>query len=330
MRALIVFIVLALAGSAVAQDCPKPDRDNDCVADREDACPDVAGRWSSDPKQSGCPVSADSDRDGIPDNSDRCPTEAEDKDGFQDTDGCPDPDNDQDGIADPGDKCPNQAENFNGFEDEDGCPDKGRVIVAPPTQPTTKFSCSPGAPAPDGKSCRCPNGFVSERAAGSAANETYLSCERNTKQPPTVPAPPAGAPAIPANAPTGYRCGPDGKINLGKSCTCGPDRVEKRDSDGVSVCARTFGSGIGFGAGGGRGALMGKLVISTKGTITAGASWADPVSIDGRPLGKTPITTSVPAGKHVITFFRANTTVRKTVSVSVTAGETTSVELVLE
>src|SRR6185369_14068728 len=60
---------------------------------------------------------------------DRCPNDPEDKDGFQDEDGCPDPDNDADGIPDVVDKCPNEKETFNGFEDEDGCPDKGKVII---------------------------------------------------------------------------------------------------------------------------------------------------------------------------------------------------------
>ncbi len=60
---------------------------------------------------------------------DQCPNDPEDKDGFQDQDGCPDPDNDHDGIPDVKDKCPNEPETFNGFEDEDGCPDKGSVII---------------------------------------------------------------------------------------------------------------------------------------------------------------------------------------------------------
>jgi outer membrane protein OmpA-like peptidoglycan-associated protein len=47
----------------------------------------------------------------------------EDKDGFEDDDGCPDNDNDQDGIADAIDKCPNDAEDKDNFEDDDGCPD---------------------------------------------------------------------------------------------------------------------------------------------------------------------------------------------------------------
>lgn len=66
----------------------------------------------------------DKDGDGIPDDVDRCPNEPEDKDGFQDDDGCPDPDNDGDGIPDVIDKCPNQPETFNHYQDEDGCPDE--------------------------------------------------------------------------------------------------------------------------------------------------------------------------------------------------------------
>ncbi len=49
----------------------------------------------------------DTDGDGIPDEIDRCPLDAEDKDGFQDEDGCPDADNDGDGIVDAMDACPN-------------------------------------------------------------------------------------------------------------------------------------------------------------------------------------------------------------------------------
>ena len=46
-------------------------------------------------------------------------------DGFEDDDGCPDPDNDNDGIPDKNDKCPNEPETINGYQDEDGCPDTG-------------------------------------------------------------------------------------------------------------------------------------------------------------------------------------------------------------
>ncbi|MFO0626517.1 MAG: OmpA family protein [Polyangiales bacterium] len=53
--------------------------------------------------------------------------EPEDRDNYQDEDGCPDPDNDGDGIADTADRCRDQPESVNGFEDTDGCPD-----TAPP------------------------------------------------------------------------------------------------------------------------------------------------------------------------------------------------------
>ena len=66
----------------------------------------------------------DSDRDRVPDKSDACPEDAEDRDGFEDRDGCPDPDNDADGVADASDQCPDELETANGFEDDDGCPDE--------------------------------------------------------------------------------------------------------------------------------------------------------------------------------------------------------------
>ena len=58
---------------------------------------------------------------------DQCPGQAEDLDGFEDSDGCPDLDNDKDGILDKDDKCPNSAETFNGYEDTDGCPDDAPI-----------------------------------------------------------------------------------------------------------------------------------------------------------------------------------------------------------
>jgi OOP family OmpA-OmpF porin len=69
----------------------------------------------------------DSDDDGIVDSQDRCPTEPEDRDGFEDQDGCPEADNDKDGIPDDVDECPDDAEEPGG--DRDGCPDKARVVV---------------------------------------------------------------------------------------------------------------------------------------------------------------------------------------------------------
>jgi outer membrane protein OmpA-like peptidoglycan-associated protein len=69
----------------------------------------------------GCP-DLDNDNDGIPDTEDKCPLEAEDIDGFEDEDGCPDLDNDGDGFADKKDRCPNEA----GPKENQGCPDTDR------------------------------------------------------------------------------------------------------------------------------------------------------------------------------------------------------------
>jgi len=73
------------------------------------------------------PTSHDQDGDGISDAEDQCPQDAEDRDGIEDADGCPeeDPDFDHDGVADVFDRCPDARETINGFEDEDGCPDSG-------------------------------------------------------------------------------------------------------------------------------------------------------------------------------------------------------------
>ncbi len=72
------------------------------------------------------PSVGDRDGDGIRDDIDGCPDDPEDKDGFEDEDGCPDPDNDQDGIPDVDDACPDIPEDFDGEDDEDGCPE-GRL-----------------------------------------------------------------------------------------------------------------------------------------------------------------------------------------------------------
>jgi outer membrane protein OmpA-like peptidoglycan-associated protein len=74
------------------------------------------------------PLSRDADRDGIRDRDDRCRTLPEDKDGFEDQDGCPDPDDDQDGILDEDDLCPREAEDRDGNEDENGCPDPLTIL----------------------------------------------------------------------------------------------------------------------------------------------------------------------------------------------------------
>jgi hypothetical protein len=104
------------------------DADHDGVPDDLDHCPNQPEDKDGFEDADGCP-DPDNDHDGIPDAADKCPDEPEDKDGFQDADGCPDPDNDRDGIPDVRDRCPNKPETINGFQDEDGCPDQGAGLV---------------------------------------------------------------------------------------------------------------------------------------------------------------------------------------------------------
>jgi OmpA-OmpF porin, OOP family len=101
------------------------DRDGDGLKDDVDKCPDDPEDRDGFEDEDGCP-DPDNDRDGIPDKEDKCPLIPEDHDGFQDEDGCPDGDaNDRDGdkILDNVDKCPDEPEDYDGFQDADGCPD---------------------------------------------------------------------------------------------------------------------------------------------------------------------------------------------------------------
>ena len=71
----------------------------------------------------------DRDKDGVNDDLDGCPQAPEDIDGFEDLDGCPDPDNDGDGILDSRDRCRDVAEDLDGYEDQDGCPEDNSHLV---------------------------------------------------------------------------------------------------------------------------------------------------------------------------------------------------------
>jgi len=99
------------------------DTDGDGIADATDKCPKEAEDKDDFEDDDGCP-DLDNDKDGIADATDKCAKEPEDKDSFEDDDGCPDPDNDKDGVADASDKCADKPETRNGFEDDDGCPDE--------------------------------------------------------------------------------------------------------------------------------------------------------------------------------------------------------------
>lgn len=101
---------------------PVPDADGDGLIGDADKCPKEPEDKDGFEDGDGCP-DPDNDKDGVPDVKDKCPMEPEDKDSFEDADGCPDPDNDQDGVPDVKDKCPTEPEDTDGFEDTDGCPD---------------------------------------------------------------------------------------------------------------------------------------------------------------------------------------------------------------
>ena len=102
------------------------DRDGDGYKDDEDECPDEPEDFDGFEDEEGCP-DPDNDNDGILDVDDRCPNIPEDFDNDEDKDGCPEGDKeldrDGDGIPDSRDKCPDDPEDKDGFEDTDGCPD---------------------------------------------------------------------------------------------------------------------------------------------------------------------------------------------------------------
>ena len=68
---------------------PPPDRDGDGVPDADDACPDVPGVKTADPKTNGCPPDLDRDKDGIPNDTDACPDEPGRPDADPKKNGCP-------------------------------------------------------------------------------------------------------------------------------------------------------------------------------------------------------------------------------------------------
>jgi hypothetical protein len=101
------------------------DADKDGVADEADQCPELAEDRDLFEDDDGCP-DGDNDDDGVPDGDDRCPTEKEDEDGVQDDDGCADPDNDGDKVLDVDDACPDEAGPSSPNPKNSGCPMRDR------------------------------------------------------------------------------------------------------------------------------------------------------------------------------------------------------------
>lgn len=138
------------------------DRDGDGIYDADDACPNVPGEPSDDPRTNGCPPTQpkDRDRDGILDADDACIDEPGVKTEDPKTNGCPPPeapkDRDQDGILDADDACIDEPGVKTNDPKTNGCPpprdrDKDGIV--------DDLDACPDAPGPandDPKKNGCP------------------------------------------------------------------------------------------------------------------------------------------------------------------------------
>ncbi len=142
------------AADAGAISCPPPATDQQGVSRPQGFRCDIGAYEAPDSDGDGVadPRDSDDDNDSVPDSSEwpGCRALAEDYDGFQDGDGCPDPDNDLDGVCDAGQTsvsctgsdsgqsafyppghshgastidCRNIPEDYDAFYDSDGCPE---------------------------------------------------------------------------------------------------------------------------------------------------------------------------------------------------------------
>jgi outer membrane protein OmpA-like peptidoglycan-associated protein len=109
---------------SVEQPPPPTDRDHDGILDSVDACPDVPGVRTDDPKTNGCPPPADRDGDSVLDDEDACPDVPGERTDDPKTNGCPD--RDKDGIFDMLDACPDQPGIASDDPKTNGCPDRDK------------------------------------------------------------------------------------------------------------------------------------------------------------------------------------------------------------
>lgn len=107
--------------------CPRSDRDHDTVFDEEDACPDVAGIRTSDPKTNGCPR-GDRDSDAVFDDEDACPDIPGVRTSDPKTNGCPRSDRDNDTVFDDEDACPDVPGVRTTDPKTNGCPPAGDQV----------------------------------------------------------------------------------------------------------------------------------------------------------------------------------------------------------
>jgi OmpA-OmpF porin, OOP family len=157
------------------------------------------------------PREHDQDHDGVADDLDQCPEIPEDRDGFEDSDGCPEIDNDDDGVVDAEDKCPKvQGVAPNGCPatdaDADGIPDNADACpkAAGPLSDDPKASgCPIGDRDGDGiidTADKCPDqaedkdGFEDEDGCpdpdddGDGVTDKLDACPRVAGEPSTDPA----------------------------------------------------------------------------------------------------------------------------------------------
>jgi len=114
-------VMLGISIEAGVPQTLKPrDSDNDGISDPDDKCANEAEDRDSFEDDDGCPE-LDNDKDGVLDDKDKCPMEA----GVRDNNGCPAIDADKDGIPDDKDRCPTAA----GPADNQGCPRYGKITV---------------------------------------------------------------------------------------------------------------------------------------------------------------------------------------------------------
>jgi OmpA-OmpF porin, OOP family len=133
----------------------------------------------------------DLDGDGLVGGADKCPKEAEDEDGFEDENGCPDKDNDKDGVADSDDKCINEpgeaatkgcpnvdGDNDTIVDDLDDCPSEAGVASAKgcPDKDGDAFTdkldaCPEEAGVPSAKGCPDKDGDAIADAEDACADK---------------------------------------------------------------------------------------------------------------------------------------------------------------
>jgi outer membrane protein OmpA-like peptidoglycan-associated protein len=143
------------------------DRDGDGIVDKDDTCPTEPEDLDGFEDVDGCP-DPDNDGDTIVDTADQCIDVPEDLDGFSDDDGCPDPDNDEDGLADTADSCPDDPEDADGYADDDGCPEpEVTAVVKVQTVDGTELTVAKGSIDSADKSTTFVGAFDGGLAPGS-------------------------------------------------------------------------------------------------------------------------------------------------------------------